>query len=70
MQYEYDKLTGAVKEFIQIMKESELEYFRVKNDKFELELGEKRSPMPPMPPVMAMPSVPAAPVQAAPGSRR
>lgn len=57
MQYESNQLVGAVKEFIQIMKDSELDYFRLKNDKFEIELGEKRPPMPPMPP-MSMPMMP------------
>lgn len=55
MQYESDQLVGAVKEFIQIMKDSDLDYFRLKNDKFEIELGEKRPPMPPMPPMPVMP---------------
>lgn len=55
MQYENDQLVGAVKEFIQIMKDSDLDYFRLKNDKFEIELGEKRPPMPPMPPMPVMP---------------
>lgn len=57
MQYESNQLVGAVKEFIQIMKDSDLDYLRLKNDKFEIELGEKRPPMPPMPP-MSMPMMP------------
>lgn len=48
MQYEYNQLTGAVKEFIDIMKDSGLSYLKVKNDKFELELGEKSTAMPVM----------------------
>lgn len=58
MQYESNQLVGAVKEFIQIMKDSDLDYLRLKNDKFEIELGEKRPPMPPMPPMSAMPVMP------------
>lgn len=65
MQYESNHLVDAVKEFVQIMKDSGLGYLSVKNDKFEIELGEKHPPMSPMPPVMAMPGVSAAPVQAA-----
>jgi acetyl-CoA carboxylase biotin carboxyl carrier protein len=40
------------------MKESGLGYFRIKNDKFEIELGEKHPhmmPPPPMPPVPGQP---------------
>ncbi len=64
MQFEYTQLTNAVKGFIEIMKDSGLPYMYIKNDKFELELGQKYpepKAMPPMPvPVagmnMAMPS--------------
>lgn len=66
MQYESDQLVGAVKEFIQIMKDSDLDYLRLKNDKFEIELGEKRPPMPPMPPMSAMPVMPMGAPQNAP----
>lgn len=68
MQYEHDQLVGAVKEYIAVMKESGLEYLKVKNDKFELEIGEKRPPMPPLPfapPVQAQLTPSAAPVQTA-----
>ena len=53
MQYEHGELLGAAKEYIALMKESGLGYFRIKNDKFEIELGEKHPegmmPPPPMP---------------------
>ena len=67
MQFETNSLTDAVKEFIGIMKDSGLSYMYVKNDKFELELGQKNPPpappmMPAMPP-MAMAAAPAAPHQ-------
>ena len=75
MQYEHGELLGAAKEYIDLMKASGLGYFRIKNDKFEIELGEKPQPgrMPPppfgMPPQQAgfpgMP-VPPAPPQGAP----
>ncbi len=59
MQYEHGELLGAAKEYIELMKESGLGYFRIKNDKFEIELGEKHPEMaapPPMPmPFMAAP---------------
>lgn len=45
-------LVATVKEYIDLMKESNLSYLKVKNDDFELELGEKRPPMPPMAPMM------------------
>ena len=69
MQFETNALTDAVKEFIGIMKDSGLSYMYVKNDKFELELGQKNSPpappmMPAMPPMAAAPA--AAPVASAP----
>ena len=44
MQFETNSLTDAVKEFIGIMKDSGLSYMYVKNDKFELELGQKNPP--------------------------
>lgn len=47
-----DSLVATVKEYIDLMKESNLSYLKVKNDDFELELGEKRPPMPPMAPMM------------------
>ena len=60
-------LVATVKEYIDLMKESNLSYLKVKNDDFELELGEKRPPMPPMAPMMppmaapmAQPAAPAA----------
>ena len=57
-----DPLVATVKEYIDLMKESNLSYLKVKNDDFELELGEKRPPMPPMAPMMApiAPQMPAA----------
>ena len=53
MQYEHGELLGAAKEYIGLMKESGLGYFRIKNDKFEIELGEKqpKAMMPPPPPM-------------------
>lgn len=64
MQFETNALTDAVKEFIGIMKDSGLSYMYVKNDKFELELGQKNPP--PAPPMMpAMPHM-AAPTASAP----
>ena len=68
MQFETNSLTDAVKEFIGIMKDSGLSYMYVKNDKFELELGQKNPPpappmMPAMPP-MAMAAAPTAPTSA------
>ena len=68
MQFETNSLTDAVKEFIGIMKDSGLSYMYVKNDKFEIELGQKNPPpappmMPAMPP-MAMAAAPAAPTSA------
>ena len=60
MQYEHNELMSAVKEYIELMKESGLGYIKVKNDKFEIELGEKPAPMPPMPPAMGAPAAPAA----------
>ena len=68
MQFETNSLTDAVKEFIGIMKDSGLSYMYVKNDKFELELGQKNPPpappvMPAMPP-MAMAAAPAVPTAA------
>ena len=46
MQFETNSLTDAVKEFIGIMKDSGLSYMYVKNDKFELELGQKNPAAP------------------------
>ena len=40
---------SAAKEYIDLMKESGLGYFRIKNDKFEIELGEKHPHMMPVP---------------------
>lgn len=66
MQYEKDELIGAVKELIAVMKDSGLSYMSVKNDNFEVELGEKPAPMPQMPPMPMMPSMAAmAPVSQA-----
>ena len=72
MQFETNSLTDAVKEFIGIMKDSGLSYMYVKNDKFEIELGQKNPPpapsvMPAMPP-MAMAAAPAAAPQTAPAA--
>lgn len=72
MQFETNSLSDAVKEFIGIMKDSGLSYMYVKNDKFELELGQKNPPpappvMPAMPP-MAMAAAPAAAPQTAPAA--
>lgn len=62
MQYEHNELLGAAREYIDLMKESGLGYFRIKNDKFEIELGEKQPPMMPPPPVqMPYPAVPQMP---------
>lgn len=55
MQYEKDELIGAVKELIAVMKDSGLSYMSVKNDNFEVELGEKPAPLPAMPPMPMMP---------------
>lgn len=54
MQYEHGELLGAAKQYIDLMKESGLGYFRIKNDKFEIELGEKQPPMMPPPPMPQM----------------
>lgn len=59
-----DPLVSTVKEYIDLMKESNLSYLKVKNDDFELELGEKRPAMPPMPPMMAPMAMPQAPAAA------
>lgn len=55
-----NSLVATVKEYIDLMKESNLSYLKVKNDDFELELGEKRPPMPPMMPTMMPPMAGAA----------
>ena len=70
MQYEHNELMSAVKEYIGLMKESGLGYIKVKNDKFEIELGEKPAAMPPMIPPMPqmtamMPPMGATPAPAA-----
>ena len=72
MQFETNSLSDAVREFIGIMKDSGLSYMYVKNDKFEIELGQKNPPpappvMPAMPP-MAMAAAPAAAPQTAPAA--
>lgn len=72
MQFETNSLSDAVKEFIGIMKDSGLSYMYVKNDKFEIELGQKNPPpappvMPAMPP-MTMAAAPAAAPQTAPAA--
>ncbi len=48
-----DKLIEAAKEYIQLMKDSGLGYFRIKDDKFEIELGEKHPHHAPPPPFMS-----------------
>lgn len=58
MQYEHNELLGAAKEYIDLMKESGLGYFRIKNDKFEIELGEKQPNFPSPPPPMQFPGQP------------
>jgi len=55
MQFEKNELISAVKELIEVMKESGLGYISVKNDKFELELGQKYPEPRPMPPMPVMP---------------
>lgn len=67
MQFEKNELISAVKELIGVMKESGLGYISVKNDKFELELGQKHPeprPLPPMPVMPPMAMGMAAPVAA------
>ena len=57
MQYEHNELMEVTKEYIKILKDSGLGYLRLKNDKFEIELGEKQQPVPqmqPMPPMQGM----------------
>lgn len=66
MQYEHNELLGRAQEFIELMQKNGLGYFRIKNDKFEIELGEKQQhPAPPpfmMPPQQAgMPGMPVPP---------
>lgn len=69
MQYEKDELIGAVKELIAVMKDSGLSYMSVKNDNFEVELGEKPVPVA-MPPMSMMPPMAAmAPVNAPEGAQ-
>lgn len=55
MQFEKNELISAVKELIGVMKESGLGYISVKNDKFELELGQKHPEPRPLPPMPVMP---------------
>ena len=55
MQFEKNELISAVKELIEVMKESGLGYISVKNDKFELELGQKYPEPRPLPPMPVMP---------------
>ena len=76
MQYEHNELLGRAQEFIELMQKNGLGYFRIKNDKFEIELGEKpqHGMMPPPPPFGMPPQqagfpgqpVPAVPPQGAP----
>ena len=63
MQYEHNELMSAAREYIGLMKESGLGYFRIKNDKFEIELGEKHPHMMPLP--MQFPPQAGAPASAA-----
>ena len=49
----------TVKELAEIMKENGLSYLKYKDDDFEIEMGEKRPPMPPMPPMMPPMGAPA-----------
>ena len=46
MQYEHNELMEVTREYIKILKDSGLGYLRLKNDKFEIELGEKQPPAP------------------------
>ncbi len=66
MQYEHGELLGAAKEYIDLMKASGLGYFRIKNDKFEIELGEKQQRPAPPPPFMMPPQQPGMPMPPAP----
>ena len=52
MQNDNNKLVEAAKEYIKLMKDSGLGYFRIKDDKFEIELGEKHPHYVPLPPAM------------------
>ena len=67
MQFEKNELISAVKELIEVMKESGLGYISVKNDKFELELGQKHPEPRPLPPMPVMPPM-AMGMQAAPAT--
>ncbi len=61
-----DPLLETVKEYIDLMKENNLSYLKVKSDDdYEIELGEKRPEMPPMMPPMAPQMSAAAPAPAA-----
>jgi len=63
MQYEHNELLGRAQEFIELMQKNGLGYFRLKNDKFEIELGEKQQhPAPPLPLFMMPPQQAAVPV--------
>ena len=59
---------SAAREYIGLMKESGLGYFRIKNDKFEIELGEKHPHMMPLP--MQFPPQAGAPASAADASKK
>ena len=70
MQYEHNELLGRAQEFIELMQKNGLGYFRIKNDKFEIELGEKQQRPAPPPPFMmppqqggSMPGMPVPPPQ-------
>ncbi|MBP5605876.1 MAG: acetyl-CoA carboxylase biotin carboxyl carrier protein [Ruminiclostridium sp.] len=63
MTYEDDQMIGVAKEYIELMKQSGLTYFRVKNAEFEIELGERQPQL--MPPPFPMPF----PAQGAPVSQ-
>ena len=45
----------TVKDLAALMKENNLSYLKVKNEEFEIELGEKKPDMPIMPPMPMMP---------------
>ncbi len=53
MTYEDDQMIGVAKEYIELMKQSGLTYFRVKNAEFEIELGERQPQL--IPPAYPMP---------------
>lgn len=67
MQYEKNELIDVIKELIGVMKDSGLDYISIKNDKFEVELGQKPHAPRPLPPIqLGMPG--AAPMQSAPAA--